>query len=143
MTLYGPDGRTLARRETIPMSARHVRCLNDGRYFADHAEILKTVSLEVFCRTCVAAGLPSEITTTVGKDSLNFRCAHRSGYISRQRPSDFAQLLHELGWNVRCTRCQGEASGDNTKKDATFQVTCACLIRELDNPIIPKAQGTV
>ena len=142
MILYGPDGQTWAQRETIPMSAKHVRALNDGRYFADFPELLRAISLEVFCRHCVAAGLSGEITTTLGADRLNYRCGHTSGYVSRQHQSDFAQILTTLGWNVRCTRCQETASGDNSLKAATFQVTCACLVRELENPLVPKAQGT-
>jgi hypothetical protein len=119
----------------IPMSARHVRGLCDGNYFALHPSILQDIRLELVCLHCLAARLLGEIQTTPQPDRLDFRCMHAHGYIRTDRRADFSALLHTLGWALRCPTCGAEATGHNDPTAPYFEVTCLCTIRRLANPM--------
>lgn len=132
--ILNPSGKP-ASQHVIPMHARHVRGLCDGQYYALHPSMFKDLQLELVCDHCRAAGLLGEIQTTLLEGKLDFRCAHAHGFIRTDRKSDFSSLLHTLGWTLSCSICGEEAAGDNDAAAPTLDVTCACTIRRLVNPV--------
>jgi hypothetical protein len=132
--LFDASGN-LINRQVIPMHARHVRGMCDGQYFATHPTIFEDIQLELLCHHCLSAQLLGAIQTTPHADRLEFRCAHTHGYIRTDRRADFSALLHTLGWTLRCPACGGQATGENDPHAPTLDVTCACTIRRLANPV--------
>ncbi len=122
-------------RVIIPMHARHIRGMCDGQFWATHPTILTDALLELVCDKCLSTGMSGAITTTLKEGKLEFRCLHAHGYIKTDRRSDFSALLHTLGWSLCCSACGEEAAGDNEADAPTLDVSCACTIRRLTNPI--------
>ena len=145
--LFGPDGRLLPDRK-LAMTAAHIRALggdDDATYLLKHgAELLPQIRLELVCLTCLVRGLAARVELTPREGHTDFRCGHTSGYVRTDRGVvNFSKLLDELRWNLRCQACASLAVADNSKADATFQVSCACTTRELANPMFKSGPETL
>jgi hypothetical protein len=128
--ILGADGRP-ARHAFIPLPAGASWALVDGPTFAIEIDgLLRAAQVGPYCLTC-----NSPISTVTFPDRVDWRCAHRAGWISRSKPSEVEPLLQQLGWGLRCTVCAGPVAGDNSKAATTFAVTCGCTTREMRNPL--------
>ena len=145
--LFGPDGRLLPDRK-LAMTAAHIRALggdDDATYLLKHgAELLPQIRLELVCLTCLVRGVAARVELTPREGHTDFRCGHTAGYVRTDRGLvNFSKLLDELRWNLRCPACASIAVADNSKADATFQVSCACTSRELANPLFKAGASPV
>lgn len=123
------------------MTSSTVRALSDGSYFLAYGrELLAAVALEPYCLHCRGVGLPATVTLTPDGIVSNWRCEHTAGWASRKKAIELPELLHALGWNIRCSACKENVSGDNAPTDSTFSVTCSCSTRLMANPL-PRPHG--
>ena len=129
--------RPLVRGMTyVPLSATHVRALCDGRFFLEQGrDLLGAISLEPYCRQCVALELPAVPRIVVDDTVVKFACSHTAGMVKRHRRLDLEPLLQALNWGLRCPACLGPAQAANAPTDATFRVYCSCTFRSMANPL--------
>ena len=110
-----------------PLSAAHVRMLDDGRFFLAHrASLRQDARIEPRCRQC---GTIPTVTPLVGQEAVEVRCDCRAGRVKTDRPLEVQPLLMALGWDLVCADCQAPVTGDNAPSASVFTVTCPCQRR--------------
>ena len=114
-----------AGRATIPMQGRHLKWLNDGASFFAHAAELIAIKLAPRCKVCGGEGKFSERDET----HVEFSCKCKHGQVDATKASDVQPLLMALGWDLCCTDCGNQVSGENVATATRFTVDCECTTR--------------
>ena len=111
----------------MPLSAAHVRMLNDGTFFLAHLDSLATDARIVpACTTCQT--VPT-VRALVGADAVEVGCPCRAGRVKTHQRLDLQPLLMALGWMLMCQDCSGAVVGDNDPKALVWSVRCPCMTR--------------
>lgn len=126
----------------LSMTIPQIQALTDGQFFLEHGvQLLGPLTLEPYCRRCLALGLVPCVAITTGETQTTFRCAHTSGWVKRDEPLDMEPLLVALGWDIRCSQCQQPATANNAPTDALLAVECACALRTMANPLATRVSS--
>ena len=142
------DGRSLALRTTVPMSADQVRWFCDPDCFLQNVPHLWTLSLRVFCVRCWKRGLQDDVHVTYHEARQQYdvtcECANVKGVIPRsviRAVLSTDELLQKLGWSLCCTsRCAKDAGytdgveANNNWMAETLMITCGCTSRVYVKP---------
>lgn len=137
--IYGPSDGAYLDQRTIVMSAAQLKWFLAAESFLRHVPQLRQVDIKAVCKRCKETDLRVRWDDVAQIYWVRCGCAHIEGRLPQTEIQRYetTELLHKLGWGLRCRTCGDWAQGGNDPLAQALSITCPCTRRVYQTPATP------